>query len=188
MCAAQRTGRGRARKATQPEQGKKRVWEREDALFPNAQPFQKGRGEPREGGPELTRTAPSSRGRTPRAEQSRGGKGGRGSRSPFRLKKLLSLVSPTPVSPALYKSVMNGERSKSIRGDGKTRAMPRGSGIPRRGSGVGGERDRQALPSRTPAGLPVPGAAGAEPSAVAGRAEHKCGWVSDPPVAGRSRV
>lgn len=175
---AQRTGRGRACKATRPERGKKR--EREDALFPNAQPLQMGRGEPREDGPELTRTALSSRGRTPRAEQSRGGKGGRRvSRFPFRFKKLLSVVSPTPVSPAHYKLVMNGERSKSIRGDGKTREIPRGSGIPRRGSGVGGEWDRQALPAPTLAGLPVPGAAGTELSAVAGRAEHKCGWIFD---------
>lgn len=89
---------------------------------------------------------------------------------------------------------MNGEGSKSIRGDGNTRAKPGGGhpslmGLPPRGPGSGGGSGsgvwgggcRQALPAPTPAGPPVPGAAaGAEPCSAAGRAEHMCGWVFAP--------
>lgn len=81
-------------------------------------------------------------------------------------------MPPTPVSTALYESVMNGERSKSIRGDGNRRGKPGGGspladGAPR---GVGGLGDRQFLPAPTPAELPVPGATAAA-RAEPGRAQ-----------------
>lgn len=145
--------------------------------------------EPREGGPELTRTVPPLPGEHPEGRPVSGRKR-RGSRFPFRFKNLLSILPPTPVSTPLLR--ITDER-REIKVDTRGwqyaseagRGSPFAGGAPPGGAGSGGEAGRLCPPRRPrgcqfPVPVPPPPPPGQSPARPQAGPNTQAGGFSSP--------
>lgn len=186
---AQRTGRGDTGRAARPERGEKRGWAGCTLcppLLTAASPRSGTSGEPRAGGPELTRAAPAA-GETPGRPVPAGERGKRRVFPWLRVAALrgapVSCVSPSPigderreikVDPRGWQWASGGRGGDGMGGEGSPLAA---GALP----GVQAAGHRQALPARYPRGCLAPGPLPSRHSRpAAGRGEHKGRWALAP--------